>query len=41
MAIDVSLEELKKRTEVERIKDASNYLSGTLVESRLYVKYSG
>lgn len=33
MAIDVSLEELKKRTEVERIKDASNYLRGTLVES--------
>jgi sulfite reductase (NADPH) hemoprotein beta-component len=33
MAIDVSPEELKKRTEVERIKDASIFLRGTLVES--------
>lgn len=30
---DVSEEELNKRVEVERIKDASNYLRGTLVES--------
>ncbi|WP_031435166.1 assimilatory sulfite reductase (NADPH) hemoprotein subunit [Methylomarinum vadi] len=30
---DVSAEELNKRVEVERIKDASNYLRGTLVES--------
>lgn len=33
MPIDVSPEELKKRTEIERIKDASQYLRGTLVES--------
>lgn len=30
---DVTAEELKKRVEVERIKDRSNYLRGTLVES--------
>lgn len=30
---DVTPEELKKRVEVERIKDASNYLRGTLVKS--------
>ena len=30
---DVTPEELKKRVEVERIKDASRYLRGTLVES--------
>ncbi|WP_432648885.1 hypothetical protein [Methylomarinum roseum] len=30
---DVSEEELNKRVEVERIKDASNYLRGSLVES--------
>lgn len=30
---DLSPEELNKRVEVERIKDASNYLRGTLVES--------
>lgn len=30
---EVSPEELKKRVEVERIKDASHYLRGTLVES--------
>ncbi|MGR9115334.1 MAG: assimilatory sulfite reductase (NADPH) hemoprotein subunit [Gammaproteobacteria bacterium] len=29
----VSMEELKNRVEVERIKDASNFLRGTLVES--------
>lgn len=33
MFIDASPEELKKRTEIERIKDASQYLRGTLVES--------
>jgi len=31
--IDVTPEELEKRVEVERIKDASNYLRGTLVKS--------
>lgn len=30
---DVSPEDLKRRAEVERIKDASNYLRGTLVQS--------
>jgi sulfite reductase (NADPH) hemoprotein beta-component len=30
---EVTVEELSKRVEVERIKDASNYLRGTLVES--------
>ena len=30
---DVTPEELEKRVEVERIKDASNYLRGTLVKS--------
>ena len=30
---EVTSEELKKRVEVERIKDASNYLRGTLVKS--------
>jgi len=30
---EISPEELKKRVEVERIKDASHYLRGTLVES--------
>lgn len=33
--IDVTPEELEKRVEVERIKDASNYLRGTLVKSLL------
>jgi sulfite reductase (NADPH) hemoprotein beta-component len=32
---EVSPEELKKRVEVERIKDASNYLRGSLVKSLL------
>jgi hypothetical protein len=31
--IEVTQEELEKRAEVERIKDASNYLRGTLVKS--------
>jgi sulfite reductase (NADPH) hemoprotein beta-component len=30
---DVTSEELEKQVEVERIKDASNYLRGTLVKS--------
>lgn len=33
MSDDVTPEELKRRVEVERIKDASNYLRGTLAES--------
>jgi sulfite reductase (NADPH) hemoprotein beta-component len=33
MMTDVTPEELEKRVEVERIKDASNYLRGTLVKS--------
>ena len=32
---DVTPEELEKRVEVERIKDASNYLRGTLLKSLL------